>query len=47
MILKEKYISSWENSEKPDAARIILSNDAYAICEFIEKLMNTMRMVGI
>jgi len=39
MKLKEKYISKTENDKKPDIKKIILSDDAYAICEFIEMLI--------
>lgn len=40
MILQEKYISLAENTKAPDITKTELSNDAYAICEFIEKLVN-------
>ena len=39
MTLQEKYISEKENAEKADATKVVLSNDAYAVCEFLEKLM--------
>ena len=40
MKLKEKYISKTENTANPDPKKTELSNDAYAICEFIENLIN-------
>lgn len=39
MKLEEKYISTSENNAKPDETKIILTNEAYAICEFLEKLI--------
>lgn len=40
MKLQEKYISSTENSKTPDATKTVLSDDAFAVCEFIEHLVN-------
>lgn len=40
MQFKDKYISTTENAEKPDAKKTILSDDAYAIGELIEILTN-------
>ena len=35
-MLKDKYISNAENSKKPDLTKVVLSDDAFALCEFIE-----------
>lgn len=38
MKLEEKYISHSASAETPDATKTTLSDDAFAICEFIEQL---------
>jgi hypothetical protein len=49
MGFEDKYISDKENSEKPDAKRIVISNDAYAIGEqidiLVKKLMELLRRI--
>ena len=42
MKLAEKYISSNE-AKAIGEEKIIISNDAYAICEFIQDLIKTIR----
>ncbi|MEK7661937.1 MAG: hypothetical protein AAB355_00325 [Patescibacteria group bacterium] len=39
MEFKEKYISQFENAQKADASKIVLSNDAYAQCEMLDLLI--------
>jgi len=39
MEFKDKYISNKENSVKPDAKKMVLSDDAYAISEMINVLI--------
>ncbi len=40
--LKEKYTNLTEKAKEKNKNKIELSNDAYAICEFIENLINKM-----
>ena len=35
---EKRYISTSENTETPDATKIVLSDDAYAIGELLEKI---------
>lgn len=44
MRLSEKYISKSENEAHADQTKKILSDDAFAICEFIEKLAEIINM---
>lgn len=40
MDFKAKYISEKEDKEKPDSKKIVLGNEAYAICELIDDLIS-------
>lgn len=40
MELTEKYISEKENLEKPDAKRVLVSNDAFSIVDAVQQLIN-------
>jgi len=42
MDFKAKYISDKENKEKPDEKRILITNEAFAVCEMLEELMSRM-----
>jgi hypothetical protein len=39
MNFEDKYISTAENAVKPDAKKIVLSNDAYAQIEILDVLI--------
>ena len=39
MELKEKYTNTIEKDKEENKKKVILSNDAFAICEFIENLI--------
>lgn len=43
MDFKGKYISTSENTLKADATKIVLGDDAYAICELIDSLIKEIR----
>ena len=45
MEFTDKYISSQENIEKPDAKKTCISNDAYAIGEIIQELLKEIKTV--
>jgi len=45
MNFKEKYISDKENSLKEDLSRIVVSNEAYAIMDVINELINKIEHV--
>lgn len=38
MKVQNKYISTSENAKKEDKTKKVLSDEAYAICEFLEDL---------
>ena len=40
MKFKDKYINEKENSKKADDTKILISNDAFAIGDMIEALIN-------
>ena len=40
MVLEEKYISEFDKALDLTSKKIVLSNDAFAIAEFIEKLID-------
>ena len=40
MEFADKYISEKENKSNPDVKKIILSNDAYAVGEMLQNLIN-------
>ena len=46
MKFEDKYISTDENTKKADTSKIILSDDAYAIGEMIQKLIKKIERVG-
>ena len=39
MEFADKYISETANAEKPDAKKVLVSNDAFAIGDMIDKLI--------
>lgn len=39
MELTDKYISEKDNALKPDLTKTAITNDAFAICEFINHLI--------
>ena len=43
MTVEERYISESENTKNPDLTKTLLSNDAYAVCDLIEKLSDQIR----
>lgn len=47
MKLDEKYISKTENDKKPDVKKKVISDEAFAICEFLENLTHQIRIRGI
>lgn len=47
MEFKEEYISAKENAEKPDAKKITISNEAFAIGDMIERLINKLESARI
>ena len=42
MEFADKYISEKENADKPDLTKVLISNDAYAVSEMIDKLIKQM-----
>ena len=47
MIFTEKYINNTENASKPDPKRVLLSDDAYAIAEFIDLLIKKLEHIRL
>lgn len=47
MKLEEKYISKSVNEKTPDITKTILTDDAFAICEFIEYLKGAVDLLRI
>lgn len=45
MDFADKYISERENLEKPDAKKLVLSNDAYALGEILHQLSGQLQAV--
>ena len=45
MTFEDKYISEEEQVMKPDAKRITITDEAFAICELIESLANKIERV--
>jgi len=42
MAFQAKYISQTEKKEKPEDKRVVLSDDAFAISEMIDSLINAL-----
>ena len=40
MEFTDKYISEKENTEKPDVKKVLISNDAFALGDIIQQLIN-------
>ena len=40
MTFKEEYISEKENTKKEDLTKTLVSNDAYAVGDMIQQLLN-------
>ncbi len=47
MKFEDKYISTDENNKKADTSKITLSNDAYAIGEMLQTLINKIEHAGL
>lgn len=43
MTFADKYIPDAENDIKPNKGKILISNEAFAIGEMLEKLLNQLR----
>lgn len=46
LLFSGKYISAKENMEKPNAEKIVLSNDAYALGDMIQELIVELRRIS-
>lgn len=45
MEFNEKYLSASESAKKPDANKVVISDDNYAICELLNKIFMQLDMI--